>query len=328
MDSVSASNNTTIILKEWIRNPLLISTALLGIVSNIILLISIASMKRLQDSYYSFVINIVIADLATSVLTFMNPLIKLINKDFYTVIGGYYCKFFYTFFCASYITAGYNFALLSLYRLKMISDPANFRLKSIICKHGSLLMIFSWIISFLFSFPVNLITRYDREINAECDIFYPYGQIFNIVYFVSISVIGYSLSVLVTTSSYALIASKITSRIGSLIVIGNIHSKRSTWSKSNEAHKFLALATAVYVVFSWPFIASLSFLAITNQTQAQLTVSNVGLSWILTVAFFFSFLTCILNPILFLTFDRNVRTSLHKICNKLYRARNYPLARP
>ena len=93
MASTSSSNNTTVILKEWIRNPILISTAFLGITSNIILLISIVSMKRVQDSYYSFVINIVIADLVTSVVTFINPLIKLIDKEFYALIGEYYCKY-------------------------------------------------------------------------------------------------------------------------------------------------------------------------------------------------------------------------------------------
>ncbi|RDD36625.1 Somatostatin receptor type 4 [Trichoplax sp. H2] len=286
------------------------SISILGIVGNLALLSIIIFSKRLKDPSYIFVLNISVSDLITAiqvliVFSFSNgKSLQILNA------GKIICKVCCTIFGISYFASTLSLTLISLYRLKIVSDPHRFKHTSTIYKHSGKFAITVWIVGLLLVFPISLVLHFS-PINDNCDIYYPYGNIFNSIFFTSTFVTGTIIPGIIMIVNYTRIALIIRARTFPLI--NNTELSKASWKRSKSIFKVLAAATALYMLLSWPFFTSLMILSFANETQANLVERNPDLGYVVASTFIASNTVYVINPFLFLIFDTNVRSSIYNV---------------
>ncbi|RDD36570.1 G-protein coupled receptor-like protein K2 [Trichoplax sp. H2] len=286
------------------------SISILGMVGNLALLSIIIFSKRLKDPSYIFVLNISVSDLITAIQVFI--IFSFSNRKSPQLLNtnNIICKVFYTIFATSYFASTLSLTLISLYRLKIVSDPHRFKHTSTIYKHSGKFAITVWIVGLLLVFPISFVLHFS-PINDNCDTYYPYGNFFNSVFFTSILVIGTIIPGTIMIVNYTRIAFMIRARTFPLI--NNTELSKASWKRSKSIFKVLAASTALYMLLSWPFFTSLMILSFANETQANLVERNPDLAYVVTSTFTASNIVYVINPFLFLIFDRNVRSSIHKV---------------
>ena len=292
-------------------NSLVQSISSLGIIGNTILLWIIFYSKKLRDPSYIFVTNIAISDLTTSIQVLI--IFSTSNTPFLDVSGNVICKIVYSILFASYSASMSSLTLISIYRLSIVSNPHQFKQTSYIYKHSTKLAILIWISSILFAIPLHPVIRYSN-ITRSCDISYPYGNIYNVIYFSSSLMINFVVPRVVMIICYIRIASKLNSRIFS--VRNHINVKLATLIRSKELLKIYGIITAIYMILSWPFMMILLILSIVQETQVSLIDENIGLAWAVGIAFIASNITYVINPIMFMAFDKNIKSDIKKIANR------------
>ncbi|EDV25679.1 uncharacterized protein TRIADDRAFT_56035 [Trichoplax adhaerens] len=300
-------NNTTDLIDV---NFMIQSISILGIVGNLALLSIIIFSKRLKDPSYIFVLNISASDLITAIQVLIIFSFSNRNSPQLLNTSNIICKVFYTIFSASYIASTLSLMLISLYRLKIVSDPHRFKHTSIIYKHSAKFAITVWITSLLLALPTYFALHFS-PITDSCDIYHPYGNIFNSIFLTSTLVIAYIIPGIIMFVNYARIAFIMGARIFPLI--NNTELSTASWKRSKSIFNLLAAATALYMLLSWPFISSLMILSFANETQSNLIEHNPDIAFAVTSAFTASNLVYVINPFLFLIFDTNVRSSINKV---------------
>ena len=284
--------------------------AIIGITANITLLVAIASFRRQQESYYTFVMNIVLSDLLASVMVLILTSFTFYKSTINLSKLKIACKVFLTILLMSWFSSILSFTLVSIHRLELVYHPTDFRSKSLIAKYRSFFRIATWIICAIVSIPFYFLATYDDKNWKQCDMYYPFGQIVNVTYCITLFGIGYITPTVVILTSYIRMAAKLLSH-GRMR--GNLfQSSDHTRKKLKKVTKFLAIATIFYIFFSLPVMLEFTILSVTNQTQASLATVGNPFAWVPPTILAINFLTSVVNPILFLSFDKNVKSFFYR----------------
>ena len=290
-----------------IINPLQRSVSALGIIGNFALLCIILYSKKLKDPSYVFVTSIASSDLITSIQVLIIFTSVNTSSVFLDTVGNAICKIAYCIFFASYSASTLSLTLISIYRLNVVSNPHRFKQTSYIYKYSRKLAVLIWIWSILFSIPLYPVMRYSNATKI-CDIHYPFGNIYANVYFGCSLLINSILPGVIMIVCYICIAARLNFRTNSPGNHANV--KPATLSRSKELAKLFAIITAIYMILSWPFMMSLFILSIAEDTQSNLIDKNHGIEFAITITFFASNILYILNPIMFMAFDKNINTDI------------------
>lgn len=290
------------------------SISVLGIISNSILLCIILYSKKLKDPSYVFITNIATSDLITSIqvlVIFMSANgTVLLSESF----GNTMCKIAYSIFLISYSTSMLSLAIISIYRLNIVSNPFRFKQASYIYKHSAKLAVFIWIFSILSAIPIFPVLQYTNS-TRSCDVYYPYGSIYTNIYFGSSLLVNFILPGVIVIICYVRIASKLNSRINPP---GNhVAFKPRTLVHSKEIFKFYGIITAVYMMLSWPFMMTLLILSITENSQTRVANKNLSTAVAVTMTFFASNILYVLNPVMVMAFDKNIKSDIRILISRI-----------
>lgn len=285
--------------------------AIIGIIGNLFLLFIILHSKRLLDPTYMYIANIAASDLWTSMQTFVVNLFFAIKVTLKVEDWIIFCKVLSFLFFVSLITSSLTLLVVSLCRLRMVLEPTNFRSTSLLYKYRKVCMILIWIIGFSGAIPVYFLTNY-QSIPPTCFTDYPYGQMFNVIFYLLSLIGGYLTPITIMMYSYIRIFRKLTLTSPTLLHTPSQSNVVSS-NRSLKAIKFMLLVTCIYMMLILPFIIWMVGLSLVYQTQASLLKINPKMSLLFAIAFGTSYFVCILNPFLFLIFDKNIKSNLSRI---------------
>lgn len=286
-------------------NPVGQSISALGIIGNFILLMIIIYSKKLKDPSYVFVTNIATSDLVTSIQLLIIFTSANSTIPFSDTVGNILCKITYCLFYASYVASTFSLTLISIYRLNIVSNPHRFKQTSLIYKYSSRITVLTWIIGILLVIPLFPVMRYSNSTRI-CEVYYPYGNLYTSIFFGSSLLMSFVLPGLIMIICYVRIASKISSLTNP--AENHANAKPVTLIRSKELAKFYGIITAVYMILSWPFLIILFILSIAEETQTSLVAKNIIMAALFTAAFFASNFVHVLNPIMFMVFDKNIKS--------------------
>ncbi|RDD36066.1 Neuropeptide FF receptor 2 [Trichoplax sp. H2] len=206
-------NNTT--LTQPLENSAFIITQFslttLTLVSNIALVAIVAFSKNLHDLSYNFIINVSISDIISSVVTYVYALTAIPTVSMSRPVGVVVCGITYGLTAASVNTSITSLTMISIYRLKVVTCPLTFR-NTIIFKHCTKFIILSWLMSIVLAIPAFLIGTYNSA-TKSCDFGFPYGNIFNVVYFSITLLCVYLTPGIIMLRNYKRIAISLSSQI-------------------------------------------------------------------------------------------------------------------
>lgn len=171
-------------------------------------------------------------------------------------------------------------------------------------------MILIWIVGFLGAILVHFLTRYQNT-PPTCFIDYPYGHVLNVIYYLLFLIAGYLVPIIIMMYCYVWIFRKLT--VTSPISLQTLSQSNCTsTNRSVKAVKFMLIITCVYMMLILPFISWMVGLSLANQTPENLTQAKPYFSVLLAIAFSCSYFFCILNPLLFLISDKNIKSNLSR----------------
>ena len=312
--------NTTIPITDYTIYHFLISAAsVIGIIDNIILFLVIIRSRKLLDPTYIYIANIAVSDFLISLQIFLVNIFLGFKVALKVEVWIIFCKILAYIFFASVLTSSFSLLAVSLYRLKIVLEPIRFRSTSVLYKHKNKCIVLIWIIGLLSAIPVYLLTNY-HSFPPMCFTDYPYGQTVNVIYYSMALIGGYLVPIILMMYCYTRIFRKLTGTSPTLLRTSS-QSKNTTTNRSVKAVKFMLIITCIYMILTLPFISWTLGLSIVFQTQVNLSETMPELSLLLAIAFSFSYLIYIINPLLFLIFDKNIKLNLSiilpaNICNQ------------
>ena len=182
---MNASNYTTLSDNKISITALAIeTTGMIGLVSNLFFLFILFKSKNLNDLSYKFIRNVAIADFLTCLqvcilffpISTHNFFIK--SKDKYQL----YCKSQFTIIYICYNVSVLSIATISVYRYKSVIHPFSisglYRFKV----NPKLMIAIIWFASVILASPIIVIVNGNLRFRL-CDIGYPLGTTFNIIFF-------------------------------------------------------------------------------------------------------------------------------------------------
>ncbi|RDD36130.1 G-protein coupled receptor 183 [Trichoplax sp. H2] len=284
------------------------AVSIFGIIGNFLLLLVIIRSKKLLDPTYLFIINVAASDLTTSIQVFVVNFFSLTNIPLSNFAWSIFCKVLSFVYYASLLTSSFSLALISLYRLKMVSDPIHFRSTSFIYKHRSKWMIAIWTVSFSISIPGFPLTTYNSDFKT-CMTGSSFDPILNQTFYAVVMIVGYVIPAIVMLFCYVKIFRKLLSRVKQ----AEHNNNRSQINRSLNAVKFMVVTSSVYMILILPFGIFMAGITQVNTTQFDSSTTNSPLSVAFTYITGVGYLKCLINPILFLFFDKNIRSNLVRI---------------
>ncbi|RDD39678.1 Prokineticin receptor 1 [Trichoplax sp. H2] len=292
------------------------SIGVIGVLSNIFLLVIIIRSKKFQDVSYMFVINVALSDFLTSFVLCCLFLPKILIPDFMSFVGYSFCKILYFVFASTYDASAFSLIIISIYRFKIITDPLHYRSNSLICKHSAKVILIMWIISGLISAPAALLTTTTYIGEARCDVYYPFGYTPNIIYFTSFFFITYVIPLTMMSHNYIRISKDLYSRTYPKNYGNLLRVRLPRHNRNKSVIQFLIGITCAYMITSGPIFLGLMVLSIAGGSYTQLRESNYLLSRLLVASLGISASTCFINPTLCLIFDKNIRSEIRRILYK------------
>ncbi|RDD35896.1 Rhodopsin, GQ-coupled, partial [Trichoplax sp. H2] len=204
--------------------------------------------------------------------------------------------------------------MISIYRFKIVTCPLTFR-KTIIVKHCNKFIILSWLVSVMFAIPAFLIGAYNPA-TKNCDAGFLHGKIFNVVYFSVTLLFLYLIPGIIMLSNYRRIATSLSSQISDNIAIA--HDREASINRTRSVIRIFIITTLAQILLTLPYIISLLTYAILNQSQYHVLANydhQFSVVWLLFVINVASYLV---NPFMFLVFDKNVKSAAHDLCLQIH----------
>ncbi|RDD39655.1 Neuromedin-K receptor [Trichoplax sp. H2] len=311
--NISAPSTNSNATASPLASVLTFTVSLLGVLGNFILLSVILTAKKLKDPSYTFITNVTVSDLLMALQVCFLFLPNNLTKHFFFYNGILACRLLYSVFYASYNASVFSLTMISIYRYKIVIKPLRYRLSPSSFKYTKIIIISIWIVSILNCIPTFLLTNYSVKYKV-CDVSYPYGTAFNIFYYVSVFTVTYILPVLIMLVNYLKIGCKLSSQTSPLT--HTFTDARQISMRSKAVIKFLVGVTAVYMLLSWPFVFGIMAMSIAKTTISQLIQDFSVAPQLLTYSFATSMLVSIINPILYLMFDKNIKSEIRR---KIYK---------
>lgn len=284
---------------------------ILGSILNSILALIIVSSRKLKNPSYTFIANLAISDMFMAVQVTINHYIGFLLSELPTSICNLLCISRYVALVVCYITSVFSLTAVNLYRLEIILEPLRHRSIKFAFRRPKITNLIIWLTSIVLGIPLFLIVRYNKQARV-CDITFLFGQAFNITYFGILLFLTYFLPLAIMVLTYRRIGIKLRAT-GNFTITSRYtdnQAKKIPNVRSRMAIKFLCIATAIYMLLSWPLLAAVEVMSISGFTYSFIYESFGTVNMLFVIAVSLTFIVSIINPILFLTFDNNVKSEI------------------
>ncbi|RDD36073.1 Neuromedin-K receptor [Trichoplax sp. H2] len=281
----------------------------LTLVSNIALVVIVAFSKNINDLSYNFIINVSVSDILSSIMQYTITITAISTVSMSRPVGVIVCRLVYGFLVTSANISIASLTMISIYRLKIVSCPLTFR-NTIIFKHCTKFIILSWLMSVVFAIPAFLLATYNPT-TTNCDLGFPYDNIFNIIYFSITLLFVYLIPGIIMLRNYRRIAITLSSQISDNTAIA--HDREASINRSRSVIRVFIIATLAQTLLSLPYVISVLIYSIPNQSQVQLLLDNPQLFLNIRLSFVIDIASYLVNPFMFLIFDKNVRIAAHDL---------------
>lgn len=316
---VNLSNITSIAIIPLSINVIFgIPIATLGLILNTTLLYIITKSKKLHTPVYILVWNLSLTNNFLSCIYPIGliglPLLQSNNLASY-YFGSWMCKISYyisdVFTCVSNLTL----AIISRERYDVIisSTWSNNRSQFVNIRFVAIMITLIWLVSLLVCIPNIIFTDSYVTDPVFCEIYQPNSGVqYYLTFFVFIVII---LPCLLMAYNYTKIGLHIVRRVrpGSL----SSQSQRLDIRQKRNLLQVLIITTSTFFLFHLPHIIKILALSHANISLRQLERDDIVLYFICTTTSGVAQLLIFINPIIFLTYDRNIKGQL-KIRLKWY----------
>ncbi|RDD35968.1 Rhodopsin, GQ-coupled [Trichoplax sp. H2] len=286
----------------------------LTLVSNIALVGIVAFSKNLHDLSYNFIINVSISDILSSIIQCTYAITAISTVTISKPVGVVICRLAYGSLVTSANTSIASLTMISIYRLKIVSCPLTFR-NTIIFKHCTKFIILSWLMGVVFAIPAFLIGAYDPETKG-CGIGFPYDKVFNIVYLSITILFVYLIPGIIMLRNYRRIAICLSSQISDNTAIAQ--DRNASINRTRSVIRVFIIAAVAQTLLPLPYVISVLTYSILNQNQFQLHLDTSQLPLIIWLSFVINIASYLVNPFMFLIFDKNIRIAAHDLCLRIY----------
>ncbi|EDV21947.1 uncharacterized protein TRIADDRAFT_59452 [Trichoplax adhaerens] len=318
--------------------PATLTIGIFGIIANGFICYTVIKKKLLHLSIYSLICNMCISDGISLLSIILNTILSTL-RTFYNVrdrqglapyeIG---CKLSYFILSSGFTVSTVSLAIISVDRYHIIvgSIGQNSILNTKRKIRSAIICV--WIYSFATNCPIIRFMYIPIDAPSTCDI-YLYGYNENTLYYLVVSVLNYFIPLTIMIIMYGRIARHLKKTITPLNSIHSI-SNSSSYSISlpgtsiasassfqiNRKRrvaiiKMIAIATTVYMLTSFPYVLIILTSAFTQMTILQLRNSgNPAASALITVGFISTSIACIENPIVYLIYNKVLRSALPQCC--------------
>ncbi|RDD40785.1 Neuromedin-K receptor [Trichoplax sp. H2] len=225
------------------------------------------------------------------------------------LVGTVVCRLAYGILITSTNTSIASLTMISIYRLKIVTCPLTFR-NTIISKHCTKFIVLSWVISVIFAIPAFLIGAYNPE-TKSCDFGFPYGNIFNVIYFSIILIFVYLIPGIIMLKNYRRIAICLSSQISNNTAIA--HHREASINRTRSVIRIFIIVTLAQTLLTLPHTISILIYSILTQSQIQLIVDNPQFFVVILLSFGINIASYLVNPFVFLVFDKNIRIAAHDL---------------
>ncbi|RDD38326.1 Rhodopsin, GQ-coupled [Trichoplax sp. H2] len=283
-------NNTTITLPQE-NFPFLVVQfcfTTLTLVSNTVLVVIVAFSKNLHDLSYNFIINISISDIISTIGMYTYAVTAMPTVSMSRPVGAVLCRLVYGLLIVSTNTSITSLTMISIYRLKIVTCPLTFR-NMVIFKHCTKFIVLSWLMGIVFAIPPFLIGAYNPA-TKTCDISFPYGKVFNIVYFSTNLLFIYLIPGIIMLRNYRRITISLSSQIRNNTAIA--HDREACINRTRSVIRVFIITTLAQTLLTLPYTISVLIYSILNQNHFQLLFDNLQ--------FFCNFLAIICDQYLIL----------------------------
>ncbi|RDD40789.1 Rhodopsin, GQ-coupled [Trichoplax sp. H2] len=290
------------------------SLVTLTLVSNITLVVIIAFSKNLHDLSYNFIINISISDIIASIIQYTYNITAIPTVSMSTPVGAVVCRLAYGLSVVLTNTSIASLTMISIHRLKIVTCPLTFR-STIIFKHCTKFIILSWLMSAVFAIPAFLTGAYNPT-TKSCDLSFRYGSIFSVVYFSATLLFIYLIPGIIMLRNYRRITICLSSQISGNTAIA--HDREASINRTRSVIRVFIIATLAQTLLTLPHVVSVLTYSILNQNQFQLLFHDPKFLVILLFSFAINIASYLVNPFMFLVFDKNVKIAAHDLYLRIY----------
>lgn len=315
MDLNSTAKNSVNIRSSYaITFPLCI----IGILSNVVLAVTIITSRRLRNPTYLLIANMGVSN---TLLCFIIALMNFRDNAKALVsiyVNNVLCKILHEIITSCYVISHFSLTLISLYRLEMVIKSNKKQILSPILKRHKLTILAIWPLGFFICVPILYIMKYSQD-NLMCDVCMACGQIINVLYYVSLFCIVYTVPAIIMLVTFIQIGKNI--RMTGDAIIFKSRLNVASNQRANSAIKFLSIATGIYMLFSWPLLMLTVVISIMGTTITKLYETSVTAPALITAAYISSFMVNVINPFLYLGYDKNIRGRLRTIYRKKFSRR-------
>ena len=292
--------------------------AAIGTMLNLFLAYLLLSERRMRDITYIFIFTLVISDCVSQFTSSVYFIVMAISKLNYQH-GTIACRLFFFVSISSYSVSVLALCLIALDRYLAIMRPTTPWTVKSKYKIAILSVFIIVLLSILLASPLFYYVRSPADIPGFCDLI-PTTKSLRIYL-----LIGAALIYLMPATVLITIYSKI-------IVYMKLHIRpeeipgRSNTDSRPPKRKFIKMMINIglsYLATTWPFFAVLTGLAISGKNFRQLANESMAIFILALLSFSATMSISIINPCLYLKYDRNLKRisklTIQRLCRRLLR---------
>lgn len=289
----------------------------LGLIANIIIFYIIKTHKRFHSMTYKIILTSVLSDILT-VLSMIVAGVNLVTDSISYSAGLILCRSTLFLTLASYGVSMMNLCLIGTERyfniVRFSSDFFHRHRKIILL--GSEITI--WLVVVSINSPLFSMIYVYKNDTILCDI--PVIMIGESIYLLSLSFTLYIIPCILLTIIYSKIINhqKHYNRPGNLSSLQIITQQK----KKKKFIKLLVLITLSYIFSTWPAFATFIGMAISQTSLKQIQEKNVAIFLISLISVTITTGIALLNPLIYLKFDTNIREIFILTVRKLLLMKN------
>ncbi|RDD39663.1 Tachykinin-like peptides receptor 99D [Trichoplax sp. H2] len=288
-----------------------IPLGIIGSILNLILVGIILLSKKLRSPSYIFVLNLAVSDLLMSVQVSFIYVIDKASFELTTLISDVLCKLRYFVILTCYSASVLSLAVISLYRLEVVLQPLRQSSIKFIFNRPKITVIFIWLTCIILNIPVILTIRYDDQIGV-CDLYFPLGQLYSSICFGILLTLTYFIPLVIMVLTYHRIGIRLRAT-NSAIFVSSSRNNHGLNHRTKIAIKFLSIATAIYMLLSWPLLVSFLIQAILGLTYSAMYHKSSAAAAFHIIANSVTFMVSLINPILYLIYDKNIKLEIRRL---------------
>lgn len=291
----------------------------ISIILNSAILHSIARSKELSKSpTYYLIGNMVASDLATATLFMILPVITVFSLPY--IVADIICRVLSLVTGMSYMASVLSLIAISVDRYLSIIKPLLLASRSKKLRIFKCAIVVIWIVSITASLPFIYLTGALPGSTNSCALIH--RGVISLLFYLLITVILYVIPIVIMSILYYKIYQFLlekTKEVPSLEGKEGHSKKFLDTAKRKSLIRTLVIVTGVFALMTWPFFAMILGMSITGITIDELEKTSLFLFILCTISVSFTVFTPVVNPMLLIKYDKNIRTRTTVLYRRLKR---------